>query len=151
MTSRSACAYGRAAATRSCARFIFDVATISIVRVIFRVFSTDLMRVLSSLPFAIVLEVALRNARWLRCADRLLVRLDAALEISFDLLRQGLAGAEAVADLRITLRHELVEALLPRLYLRNRHVVDEAVRHRVDDHDLLLDRHRLVLRLLEHF
>src|SRR5215813_3749087 len=54
MTSRSACAYGRAAATRSCARFIFDVATISIVRVILRVFSTDLMRVLSSLPFAIL-------------------------------------------------------------------------------------------------
>src|SRR5678816_2513911 len=53
MTSRSACAYGRAADTRSCARFIFDVATISIVRVILRVFSTDLMRLLSSRPLAI--------------------------------------------------------------------------------------------------
>src|SRR6266576_2739514 len=53
MTSRSACAYGRAAVTRSCARFIFDVATISIVRVILRVFSTDLMRLLSSRPLAI--------------------------------------------------------------------------------------------------
>ena len=30
------------------------------------------------------------------------------------------------------------------------HVVEEAVGHRVDDHHLLLDRHRLVLRLLEH-
>ncbi len=49
---RSACAYGRAATTRSCARFIFDVATISIVRVILRVFSTDLMRPLSSRPLA---------------------------------------------------------------------------------------------------
>ena len=38
--------------TRSCARFIFDVATISIVRVILRVFSTDLMRPLSSRPLA---------------------------------------------------------------------------------------------------
>ena len=53
ITSRSACAYGRAADTRSCARFIFDVATISIVRVILRVFSTDLMRPLSSRPLAI--------------------------------------------------------------------------------------------------
>ena len=35
--------------------------------------------------------------------------------------------------------------------VRHRHVVDEAVGHRVDDHDLLLDRHRLVLPLLEHF
>src|SRR6185503_12771673 len=46
-------AYGRAAATRSCVRFILDVATISSVRVILRVFSTDLMRVLSSRPLAI--------------------------------------------------------------------------------------------------
>src|SRR5437762_12191446 len=53
MTSLSAFAYGRAATTRSCARFIFDVATISIVRVILRVFSTDLMRRLSSRPLAI--------------------------------------------------------------------------------------------------
>ena len=39
-------AYGRAATTRSCARFIFEVATISIVRVILRVFSTDLIATL---------------------------------------------------------------------------------------------------------
>src|SRR4051812_37723117 len=53
ITSDMAFAYGRAATTRSCARFIFDVATISIVRVILRVFSTDLMRPLSSRPLAI--------------------------------------------------------------------------------------------------
>src|SRR5207302_6676845 len=52
MTSASARANGRAATTRSCARFIFDVATISIVRVIFRVFSTLLIRPLSSRPLA---------------------------------------------------------------------------------------------------
>src|SRR5215470_1742455 len=106
MTSRSACAYGRAAATRSCARFIFDVATISIVRVIFRVFSTDLMRVLSSLPLAMVLEVALRDARGFRRADRFLVRFDAALEVGLDLLRQRLAGAQSFADLREAVGHE---------------------------------------------
>ena len=54
MTSPSARAYGRAATTRSWARFIFEVATISIVRVILRVFSTDLIRPLSSRPFAMV-------------------------------------------------------------------------------------------------
>ena len=53
MTSRSACAYGRAATTRSCARFSFDVATISIVLVILRVFWTDWIRPLSSRPLAI--------------------------------------------------------------------------------------------------
>jgi hypothetical protein len=52
MTSPNDFAYGRAAITRSIARFIFDAATISIVRVIFRVFSTDLMRPFSSRPFA---------------------------------------------------------------------------------------------------
>src|SRR6476469_6663538 len=124
MTSRSACAYGRAAATRSCARFIFDVATISIVRVIFRVFSTDLMRVLSSLPFAIVLEVALRDARGLRRTNCLLERLDPTLEIGLDLLRQRLARANAVTDLREALRHVLVEALLPRFHLGHRPIVD---------------------------
>jgi hypothetical protein len=46
-------AYGRAATTRSWARFIFDVATISMVRVIFRVFSTLRLRPLSSRPLAL--------------------------------------------------------------------------------------------------
>src|SRR5258708_36573579 len=53
MTPASAFGYGRAATTRSCARFIFEVATISIVRVILRVCSTDFIRPLSSRPLAI--------------------------------------------------------------------------------------------------
>ncbi len=52
MTSPSCSAYGRAAATRSCARLSLDVATISIVRVILRVFWTERIRPLSSLPLA---------------------------------------------------------------------------------------------------
>lgn len=55
MTSVSALAYGRAAVTRSWARFMRDVATSSIVRVILRVFSTVLMRRFSSRPFAMTL------------------------------------------------------------------------------------------------
>ena len=53
MISASAAAYGRAAITRSLARFNFDVATISIVFVIWRVLSTDLMRRRSSRGWAI--------------------------------------------------------------------------------------------------
>src|SRR5512143_1608407 len=141
MTSRNACAYGRAAATRSCARFIFDVATISIVRVILRVFSTDLMRPLSSRPLAIGAGTA----------GGLLVRLDAAPEVGLDFLRQYFAAAKAVADVRIGRRHELVEAALPLANLIHRNVVDESVRDGEDDHDLLLDGHRPILTLLQHF
>src|SRR4029079_126584 len=139
MTSRNACAYGRAADTRSCARFIFDVATISIVRVILRVFSTDLMRPLSSRPLAIL------------PGERLLVLVDRALEVRLGLLGDGLLRADALAHLRELRGHELVEALLPGADRRDRHVVDEAVDRRVQDHDLLLDLHRLVLALLQHF
>src|SRR3954468_19260012 len=73
MTSLSAFAYGRAATTRSDARFIFDVATISIVRVILRVFSTDLIRPLSSLPLAILPHgVVLGEAKeWISTAEML--------------------------------------------------------------------------------
>jgi hypothetical protein len=60
-TSPSASAYGRAAATRSVARFILLAATISIVRVILRVFSTDLMRPLSSRPLAMAAGAYLTN------------------------------------------------------------------------------------------
>src|SRR6476661_3467748 len=101
MTSASALAYGRAATTRSCARFIFEVATISIVRVILRVFSTDLMRPFSSRPLAIVLRRGL------------LVLLDAALQIRLRLLGERLLTAAALADLWGLRRHELMEALPP--------------------------------------
>ncbi len=93
--------------TRSCARFIFDVATISIVRVILRVFSTDLMRPLSSRPLAMEslgrvcrgecasLQIRFLDARRLRRDRGLLVLLDAALEVGLDLLREHLLGADA--------------------------------------------------------
>src|SRR2546427_9595932 len=48
ITSAREAAYGRAATTRSCARFNFDVATSSIVFVILRVLWTDLIRRRSS-------------------------------------------------------------------------------------------------------
>src|SRR3954469_25933780 len=150
MTAPNDCAYGRAATTRSIDRFIFDVATISIVRVILRVFSTDLMRPLSSRPLAMNLQIRLRDAGGLRGRYSFLIGLDAAAQISFDLLRQRLAGAKVLANLRVFRRHELMEAALPLANLRRGNVVDEAVGDGEDDHDLLLDLHRLILALLEH-
>src|SRR4029079_9171124 len=104
MPSVSAFAYGRAATTRSCARFILEVATISIVRVILRVFSTDLMRPFSSRPLAMIpqsviewwLEARGRERRLARDRD-LLVLVDGPLQVRLDLLRQHLLGAEPLA------------------------------------------------------
>src|SRR5260221_8591433 len=139
ITSESACAYGRAATTRSCARFIFEVATISIVRVILRVFSTERMRPLSSRPLAM-------TAR-----DGLLVLLERPLEIRLDLLRQHLLGAETLAYLGELGGDELVQSLLPCTDLIDLNVVEIPVRHGIDGRDLLLHRHGLVLSLLQHF
>src|SRR5689334_17362774 len=79
-----------------------------------------------------------------------LVVLDALFEVGFDFLRENLALPKAVADLRELGLHEFVEALLPLAHLIDRHVIDEAVRQGVDDHDLLLNRQRRILGLLEH-
>src|SRR5437867_1215968 len=114
MTSASACAYGRAPTTRSCARLSFDVDTSSIVLVIFFVFCTERMRRFSSRGFV---------------SGRLPLR------------------ANLLDDVRMLRRHESQQSLLPFLDRGNRDVVDQAVRDREDHEDLLLHRHRLVLRL----
>src|SRR4051812_9462371 len=122
MTSESAVAYGRAATTRSCARFILDVATISIVRVILRVFSTDLMRPLSSLPLAIYRKGGSHlRLPLLSCV----VRLDAATQIRFDVLGQLLLVAQGIAHLWELRFHEFVEAALPVTDLRDVYGVEE--------------------------
>src|SRR6185312_10691557 len=121
MTRSSACAYGRAATTRSCARLSFEVATISMDRVILRVPSMDLIRPLSSRPWAMS---QLCGCEWLlrrdrdcgrrRCTRRRrLERLDAALEVLLDLLRQHLLVANAETHLRVARAHEGEELLLP--------------------------------------
>ena len=97
------------------------------------------------------LEVSLLDALRAGRLERLLVVLDAALEVRLDLLGEHLALPESIADLRELGLHELVEALLPLAHLVHRHVVDEAVGQREDAHDLLLDGHRRVLALLEDF
>src|SRR5260221_3015774 len=136
MAAASACAYGRAAITRSWPRFSLDVETISIVRVIFLVLWTDLIRRLSSRVFAMLLLQRLEL-------------VDGRAQPLLEVVRQRFPGADLLADLGMVRVHELVEAGLPGAHVLDVDVVDEAVGHREDDHHLLLDRHRLVLALLQ--
>src|SRR5213596_1103383 len=68
-----------------------------------------------------------------------------------EVVAQHPAGPDFLADVGMLGHHEVAEPLLPRPDLGDRDVVEIAVRHGEDDHDLLLDGHRLVLRLLQHF
>src|SRR5690606_14978878 len=157
ITSPRRSAYGLAAYTRSVARFSFEVATISMVRVIWRVFSTDRIRRRISLALAMAQSVrrggqprARLRGRGAAGQEGLLVRLDPGDELLLDLRSEILLGPDRLPDLRVLRRHVLVEPVLEGTNPLHRNVIQIAVRHGVDDHDLLLDRHRRVLRLLEH-
>src|SRR5256714_9568838 len=84
-------------------------------------------------------------------ADGLLEGLDAAAETGLELLRQVLRWAQPVPYLREARGHELEEAAFPRANFLRRRVVEKSVGDGVNDHDLLLDRHWLILSLLQHF
>src|SRR4051812_7923903 len=84
-------------------------------------------------------------------ARGLLVCIDSTAQVRLHFLREVLRLTQRVADLWETRAHELEEAPLPAAYVLRRHVVEEAVRDGVDDHHLLLDGHRLILPLLQHF
>src|SRR3989442_7154678 len=111
ITSAREAAYGRAATTRSCARFSFDVATSSIVFVILRVFWTERIRRRSSRGLAIS-----------RAPERL-VLLDRLLQPRREVIRERFARAQLLAHLGMLRRHELVEAMLPLADRIHRHVV----------------------------
>src|SRR5882724_3569707 len=91
MTSRRACAYGRAATTRSWARLSFDVATSSIVLVIFRVFWTDRIRPLSWRLLAITREPSFGG-------EERLERGDCGLEPAGQIVVQALLGLDIGED-----------------------------------------------------
>src|SRR5260370_16771886 len=133
-----ATAWGRAAITRSWARLSFEVATSSIVRVILRVFCTDLIRRRNSRGFA------------LSAGRGRLVLPDGGLEPGRQVVGEHLAGPQFLGQVGVLGAHEVAKPLLPGFDLVDRYVVEKAVRHGEDDHDLLLDGHRLVLRLLQH-
>src|SRR5262245_30205103 len=141
ITSRSASAYGRAAWTRSVAFFSLLVEISSIVRVIFRVFWTERMRRLSA-RLTPAIGSLLRHEERFEAGDRRLERVRR-------LVVERLLGADDVQHLRL-LRVEVAEEIpLPLPDLRHRDVVEIPVGDRVDDRHLPLDRHRLVLRLLQ--
>src|SRR5437016_6699679 len=112
ITSARAAAYGRAATTRSCARFSFDVATSSIVFVILRVFWTERIRRRSSRGLAIS-----------RAPERL-VLLDRLLQPRREVIRERFARAQLLAHLGMLRRHERMEAMLPLADRIHRHVVE---------------------------
>src|ERR1051326_360926 len=139
-------AYGRAATMRSCARRSFAAATSFMARVIFCVDWTERIR------------------RWMsrRVAIAPLRRLDALRRHEFRLgvgdslgerLAHRVGKLPLVADLREGLRllplEPAVEEGLELAHVLYRHVVEQALRARVDDRHLLLDRQRRVLALLK--
>ncbi len=75
--------------------------------------------------------------------------LDRLPELRLRLLRERLLGSDLLADLRRLGVHEHVEFRLPGANIGHRDGIEVPVRHGEDTHDLLLDGHRLVLRLLE--
>src|SRR5260370_13029287 len=131
-----ATAWGRAAITRSWARLSFEVATGSLVGVLWRGFCGDLIRRRSSRGFAI-------SAR-----RDLLVLPDGGLEPRRQVVAEDLAGPQFLGQVGVLGAHEVAKPLLPGFDLVDRYVVEKAVRHGEDDHDLLLDGHRLGLLLL---
>ena len=74
----------------------------------------------------------------------------AALEPAGDVVVQRLLGADVVQDLGLLGLEEVEELPLPLADVLDLDVVEMAVGDGVDDGHLLLDRHRPVLRLLEH-
>src|SRR5262245_30488891 len=140
-------AYGRAPMTRSWARRNLAAATSFIALVIFWVDSTERIRRLMSRRVAIGCSLG---------------GLDPAggYELRLPVVhRLGERGAEIVGELllvgdlgehrRVPPLHPGQEEFLERVDLVHRHVVEQALRARVDDGDLLLDRQRHVLSLLE--
>src|SRR2546422_11756515 len=73
----------------------------------------------------------------------LLVLVDRRPQPPGEVVGEHPAGPDLVADLRVLRRHEVEEALLPTLDGRDGDVVQVAVRHSEDEHDLPLDRHGL--------
>src|SRR5438552_8524022 len=136
-TERSFSSNGREARTASWARRIFDAATSCIARVSCWMFLIDRTRRRRSLSLGIRVG--------------LLELLDHRLRLRFDLLVELHLLGDRVGELAVLGLHEAEEVALEVLHLRRRDVVEVATRDRVDDHDLLHEGQRLVLRLLHHF
>src|SRR5688572_20902765 len=83
------------------------------------------------------------------CQEALAEVVDRAVEGGLELVAQGLGLSQLLEDLGALGLEEAIELALELLDPRGRHVIELAGRRRVQDGDLLLDRQRLVLRLLD--
>src|SRR5262245_32456620 len=141
------------ASIRVCARRSFAAATSSSARVILRVLRTERIRRLKSWTDATAYRPVLRAGSAdksgllldVEAVDELLERL---VERRGRLVREGTALADRLVD-RALRPQGLAELLLEARHLRHGHLVEPAVDARVDRDDLLLDRPRLILRLVE--
>src|SRR5579859_3228874 len=140
-TSAVFTAYGRIATMRCCARVSFAPATIFMARVIFCVAFVLPMRL------RIALSEGIFSA--LLVAERRRVFVERLLERLLRLVVERLLRAQRLVDGAVLLLDEVEQALLVRLHLGELELVDVALGRRVDDDDLLLDRERHVLALLE--
>src|SRR5438552_2469533 len=133
-TERSFSSNGREARTASWARRIFDAATSCIARVSCWMFLIDRTRRRRSLSLGIRVG--------------LLELLDHRPRLGLGVLAELLVLRDAVGKLAVLRLHEPEQVALEVLHLRGRDVVEVAVRHGEDDHDLFHEGERLVLRLL---
>src|SRR5262249_5643433 len=143
-TFRNSEPYGRDAITRSCARRSFAAETIFMALVICCVFLTERMRRRISIRLGICLY------RRGHIADETdLELLDRAPHLGFQFLIQRLLGPDLLEDARVRALHECVQALFELAALLHWNIVQEALRTGVDNHDLLFQRQRMILPLLQ--
>src|SRR5574341_2008484 len=161
-TSQALAVYGRVANTCSWARRILLAATICMARVTWAIFLTLRMRRLISRTFDIQLPVeasphsdfrSLRDfgslAISLREIGGLFVFLNGSVQRGSDLVGQVFLAQERLADLSMDAAHKLKQAGFKILDLVDGHVVGKAIGHGKRADDLLVERHRRVLELLE--
>src|SRR5262245_46046050 len=143
-TLRSIPAYGRDARVRSCARRSLAAETIFMALVICCVFLTERMRRRISMRLGICLY---RRGHFADEAD--LELLDRTPHLGFQFLVQRLLGLDFLEDSRVGALHESIQAFFELAALLDREIVEISLGARVDDHDLLFERERMILALLE--
>src|SRR5882762_10216904 len=129
---------------RSCARRNFAAETIFMALVICCVFMTERMRRRISIRLGICLyrRSVLLDEPGLELLDRL-------SDFGFEIFVQGLLGPDVLKDVAVGVLYELVQVLFKLTALLYRKIIQIPLGTRIDDHDLLFERHRLVLALLE--
>src|SRR5689334_21645530 len=150
-TSSSLSEYGPADSVAYWARFSLDAATNCIARVICLMLRTAPMRLRISRRLATTDHARRRIRSSIDDSgeEGLAEGVDGAVEFLRQLVGHGLLLAELLEDVRVLGLEESVQLALELLHPRCRHVVELALRRDIEDHDLLLDRQRLVLRLLD--